>query len=126
MVTETLYRFVYSIILFILLFFDNSYGIAILVWWTLLEGFTNIRITNFYERFMTKEKFDPKLDEVYKINFDSQRALRITVALLIYSTYFLFDNTLWFFPWFIASMWYVSGIVKMCPMAFTLKYIGFR
>lgn len=100
--------------------------IAILIF----EGVTNLRITLIINNVRNKNNtpiFSDESEHSHWINnIDSERILRIVIAILVYSPFLVFPEQLWFLPWFIAGMLILAGITNICPMAMFLKWSGMK
>ncbi|MEK7207363.1 MAG: hypothetical protein AAB134_05710 [Pseudomonadota bacterium] len=63
---------------------------------------------------------------LFTINFEAERALRLAVVGFLMISYVLFNEELWFFPWFIGFALFGAGLSGMCPMVMGFRWLGFR
>ncbi|MDH3513806.1 MAG: DUF2892 domain-containing protein, partial [Gammaproteobacteria bacterium] len=61
-----------------------------------------------------------------RVNFEAERALRLAVAGFLIVSYVFFNESLWFFPWFIGFALFGAGLSGICPMVMGFRWLGFR
>ena len=126
--TERIFRFiqgVYLVATLLLASNDMMYGIIIMYTY---EGLTNLRIPLIVSklRYGKGFKHDPFAREDYRFNFDAERAQRFMAAGFLYITYFVFPDSAWFGPWFLAGIFLMAGFNNVCPSVMLLRWMGFR
>ncbi|MGA7802161.1 MAG: hypothetical protein WCC36_15255 [Gammaproteobacteria bacterium] len=61
-----------------------------------------------------------------RIQFDAERAWRLSVVAMLAVSLFAFPEQLWFFPWFMGFAILGAGLSGVCPVLISLKFAGFR
>jgi hypothetical protein len=127
--TERAYRIILGAVLLGLLFLKWELAIHVYIGLLIFEGITNVRIPILVSRLRFGSHYSP--DSLLspgcsKIPFDAERALRLIVASFLILSYVLFNQALWFFPWFVGAMLLNAGITNICPMVMGLRWSGFR
>jgi hypothetical protein len=127
--TERAYRIILGAVLIGLLFIKWELAIYAYIGLLIFEGITNLRIPLLVSRLRFGSQHSP--DSLLspgcsKIPFDAERALRLIVAGFLILSYVLFNQELWFFPWFVGAMLLNAGITNICPMVMCLRWTGFR
>ncbi len=111
-------------------YFETMVPIYIFLTLLIFEGVTNLRMTLIINKIRDKDNtatFSHEGKHQHWINrVDSERALRLIIALLVYVPFLVFPEQLWFLPWFIAGMLILAGITNICPMAMFLKWSGMK
>ena len=126
--TERSFRLILGGVLILALYLD-SHGLMYAYLSVLLfEGITNYRIPIVVSRLRGgKRREGPEPDaRGTRINFETERALRLIIAVLIVVSFVVFHEELWFVPWFIGFSLVMAGITGICPMAILLTWMGFR
>lgn len=93
------------------------------------EGLTNLRLTLITQRlrFGEIDSLENNACSGRILNrIDSERALRLIVALFLSVPFLVIPDFLWFLPWFTAGMLIMAGITNICPMAMFLKWSGMK
>jgi Protein of unknown function (DUF2892) len=128
--TERTFRIILGAILLAALYFDWRlviYGYIVVL---AFEGITNWRIPMLVSRLQGNSTAgsDCALSpgEKARINFEAERALRLTVAAFLIISYVVFSKELWFFPWFIGFALFGAGLSGICPMVMGFRWAGFR
>lgn len=126
--TERTFRLILGGVLILALCLDSHALMHAYLVVLLFEGITNYRIPIVVSRLrggITLE--EPAKDgRRARINFETERALRLIIAALIFVSFGLFHEDLWFVPWFIGFSLVMAGITGICPMAILLTWTGFR
>lgn len=98
----------------------------------LLEGATNWRLSLLFHQLSGHPTPTPEMmsvfpnHQLFNIPVLAERAWRILVGALLYLSVFVYPEALWFFPWFMGFAILGAGISGVCPMLFSLHYIGFK
>jgi hypothetical protein len=112
------------------LYFDARSAVYGLIALLALEAVTNRRLTVIITQLRRGEWSgeakcaDPAC--ACRFNFESERALRLVLTLLLFIAYVLFYNQLWIVVWFVGFALVAAGLSGICPMILTLKKLGFR
>lgn len=131
--TERFFRLIVGALLLAFLYFDLHNAIAVLMGILFLEGVSSYRIPLLVTRLRANGRAEfPDSSElliescVARIPFDAERAWRITVALMLFISVYVFHEQLWFFPWFMGFAIFGAGLSGVCPVLISLKLVGFR
>lgn len=131
--SERFYRLIVGGLLLALLYFELAGVISILISVLLWEGITNFRIPLILSgiRLARNGSFGDSSElspgaYLTRIAFDAERAWRLTVAGILVLSVFVFNEQLWFFPWFMGFAIFGAGLSGVCPGLISLKLIGFR
>ena len=129
--TERTFRIILGTILLAALYFELPmviYGYIVVL---LFEGITNWRIPILVTRLSGGDlqanpecTLSPGTNAL--INFEAERALRLTVAGFLIVSFVVFGKELWFFPWFIGFALFGAGLSGICPMVMGFRWAGFR
>jgi hypothetical protein len=131
--SERFFRLIVGSLLLAFLYFDLDAGIPALIAVLTLEGITNYRIPVLVSRLRVagQDGFDdsgelaPEAHSA-RIPFDAERAWRLSVAVMLIVTVYVFSEPLWFFPWFMGFAIFGAGLSGVCPVLISLKLLGFR
>ena len=128
--SERAFHLLTGIFLLVALYFDVKpamYGLLVLL---ALEVITNQRLTVIVSRLrhggQNGETKCPDQASACRFNFESERALRLVLVLLLFLSYVLFYRQLWIVTWFVGFALVAAGLSGICPMILTLKKLGFR
>lgn len=127
--SERMYRFILGAALILLLYLQADQLVYVCIGILLFEGTTNWRLPLLVSRLRFGAAFhssDVLHPDCVRIPFDAERMLRLVVALLLISTFVLFPEQTWFFPWFIGFMLFMAGLTNICPMVMALRWLGFK
>lgn len=129
--SNRIYRFLFGLILLVALYFEADYLVYALIITGLLEGITNWRIPILASRLRYHNDGDANegalgINFKQRIPFEAERAWRVLVVSMLGITYFVFPDTLWFFPWFMGFAILGAGVSGVCPFYLGMKWIGFR
>ena len=130
--SERFFRLILGVTLWLSLvlsaFYETMTPIYLYVGFLLFEGITNWRITLIINRIRYGLKSNPTENShknwINKI--DSERALRIMLALLVIISFTVLPDFMWFLPWFFAGMLILAGTTNICPMVMFLKWSGMK
>ncbi len=127
------YRLVFGALLLIALYFEFSYLMYALIAILTFEGITNWRIPLLIQKMRSNPAAIAKSDHTpapvnqkYLFNFEAERAWRLVVALMLFTTYVLFYDKLWFLPWFMGFAIFGAGVSSVCPVLIAIKWAGCR
>lgn len=126
--TERTFRLILGGVLILALYLDSHALIYVYLGVLLFEGITNYRVPLVISRLRggtVREEPAPPARRA-RINFETERALRLIIAMLVVVSFVLFHEGLWFIPWFIGFSLVMAGITGICPMAILLRWMGFR
>lgn len=131
--SERFFRLIVGSLLLAFLYFDLDAGIPALIAVLTLEGITNYRIPVLVSRLRMagQDGFDDSSElapeaHCARIPFDAERAWRLSVAVMLIVTVYVFSEALWFFPWFMGFAIFGAGLSGVCPVLISLKLLGFR
>ena len=130
--SERFFRLILGVTLWLSLvlsaFYQTMTPIYLYVGFLLFEGITNLRITLIINRIRYGLNSPPTENtHKYWINkIDSERALRIMLALLVIISFTVMPDFMWFLPWFFAGMLILAGTTNICPMVMFLKWSGMK
>lgn len=131
--SERFFRLIVGTLLLGFLYFEIPYGIPLLIGVLAAEGLTNCRVPALVTRlrlagesaFEDSSELVPEA-HLARIPFDAERAWRLVVAVMLVITVYLFNEQLWFFPWFMGFAIFGAGLSGVCPVLISLKLMGFR
>lgn len=131
--SERFFRLIVGTLLLGSLYFEISSGIPLLVGVLVIEGLTNYRIPQLVTRmrlagediFEDSSELLPEA-QLARIPFDAERVWRLVVAAMLLVTVYVFNEQLWFIPWFMGFAIFGAGLSGVCPVLISLKLAGFR
>ncbi len=131
--SERFFRLIVGALLLAFLYFELPNAIPVLIGILVLEGITNYRIPLIVSRlrstgqgaFGDSCELSPEA-HLARIPFDAERAWRLAVAVMLAITVYVFNDQLWFFPWFMGFAIFGAGLSGVCPVLISLKLMGFR
>lgn len=131
--SERFFRLIVGALLLGCLYFEVATGIPLLIALLAAEGLTNYRIPTLVTRLRLAggTAFEDSCElmpdaQLVRIPFDAERAWRLVVAVMLVVTVYLFNEQLWFFPWFMGFAIFGAGLSGVCPVLISLKLMGFR
>ena len=132
--SERSYRFIIGFFLWGILiyaaYFETLLPIYLFAGFLAFEGLTNLRITRLTNRLARNSHFETYGEDScqFKIfnKLDSERVLRVVIAIFVVIPLISFHQYTWFLPWFTAGMLIMAGITNICPMAMFLKWSGMK
>lgn len=130
--TERTFRIFFGASLVLALYFDRQPLVLGLIALLAFQGIANWRITHFISRLRHGRKDAAETAcaaaalITTRINFEAERALHLIVAGLLIFTYVVYNQQLWFFPWFIGFALFGAGLSGICPMILVLKAFGLK
>jgi archaellum biogenesis protein FlaJ (TadC family) len=115
-------------VLTVLLYLHLQIGLAIYIGWLVFEGLTNWRLPVLLAKLRGQDPAEVSCsrEKRPRINFDTERALRFSIASFLALSVFALPEILWFFPWFMAIALMMAGITGICPMAMLFRKLGFK
>lgn len=123
--SERFFRVIIGSVLLLALYFKLDQLVYGFIGLLVFEGMTNWRIPTLVSRLLSKEA-QLSAEGTYKIGFEAERMFRLVVASLLALTFIVFPEQAWFFPWFIGIMLLLAGVINVCPMILTFRWLGFR
>lgn len=129
--SNRLYRLTVGLIIVSALYFDALPVIYGLIAVLLFEGVTNFRIPLLLSRLRYGHDGDASegclaIPFKDRIPFAAERAWRLMVGTILLIIFWQFEESLWFFPWFMGFAILGAGASGVCPMFLSLKWLGFR
>lgn len=130
--SERLYLFIIGTYILIGLYFEIDIMIYFLSLWLILEAATNIRLTTLSQKFFHHPV--PAGLTVFqsssRFDYDSLRAWRIMVAVMLGGSFLLLKEQglefVWFIPWFMGFAIMGAGASGVCPVLLLLRWLGFK
>jgi len=127
--SERANRFTLGFCLISFLFLEWNYGVLAIIFVLIFEGITNWRIPTLVSRIryaMEGSTFisEPSLNS--KFSYEAERITRLTVATTICLGYIIYNEMLWFLPYFVGLNLLLAGITGLCPLVMFYKKVGFR
>lgn len=136
---ERHFRLVLGALLLTILYLDLHNAMRVLIGYLLFEGITNLRLPLLvsrwrygFEQSITQRVVTGPIDSVRPVpqtarfGFEAERVLRILLAVLLFCSYFLYNQLLWSVPWFFGITLVGAGLSGICPTLVVLKKIGFQ
>ena len=121
------YRILLGALILTSLYTDVSLAIFITMGTVLLEGVTNFRIPKVVNHLRGIPNDSSENKTTTKINFEAERAFRLSVSSLMLTTYPLGpESMVWFIPWFVGFAVLGAGVSGICPLLTLLRWIGLR
>lgn len=126
--SERIFRIVLGVLILLFLALDMPILVYGYIGLLLFEGITNWRIPILVSKARYGNNYMSSVNACggVKLNFEAERMLRFLVAGFLVLTYVLFNEVLWFFPWFVGVMLLLAGLTNICPMVMSLRWVGFR
>jgi hypothetical protein len=126
--SERLFRIILGFSLLVFLAVDIPELVYAYIGMLLFEGITNWRIPILVSKVRYGDKYAEAVNACsgMKLKFEAERMLRLLVAVFLVLSYVLFNEMLWFFPWFIGVMLSLAGLTNICPMVMALRWAGFK
>lgn len=130
--SERLYLFFIGIYILIGLYFGIDIMIYLLSLWLVFEAVTDIRLTTLSQKLSHKTVPEglTSFQTTLRFDFESLRAWRITVAIMLGGSFLLLKEQgleiVWFFPWFMGFAIMGAGASGVCPVLIFLRWIGFK
>lgn len=127
--SERAYRFVLGAALVLLLYFDLGILIFVYIAGLLCEGISNWRIPILVSRLRYGKDFTDthaRTPGSYRFEFEAERGMRLVFASVLMVSYFILPKEFWYVNWLIGIALFLSGMVNFCPVAFSLRWFGFK
>jgi hypothetical protein len=106
--------------------------IYLLSLWLVFEAVTNVRLTTLSQKLFHKTVPAglTSFQSTSRFNFESLRAWRITVAIMLGGSFLLLKEQgleiVWFLPWFMGFAIMGAGASGVCPVLLLLRWVGFK
>lgn len=133
--SDRIYRLILGTLLLVFLYFDLHDFMLGLIGVTLIEGVTNLRVPRLvaalrsrmggYAEPATYVSLSPR-SKAPRFGCESERMWRLVVGVVLFISYVLYDQQLWFLPWFMGFAIFGAGASGVCPGLFSLKLLGFK
>lgn len=129
--SDRAYRTIVGFSLLIIMYFEFSIAMYIILGLLFVEGLSNYRVPILVgllrkHVFMQDYEYvDVGLVEHPKYNLESERVWRIFISTAVFLSYFLID-ALWFVPWFMGFTIVGAGLSGVCPVLFVIHWFGFK
>ncbi|MBI4685088.1 MAG: DUF2892 domain-containing protein [Nitrospirae bacterium] len=127
--TERTFRLILGLSLVVFLFFDLDTLIYVYIGVLIFEGITNWRIPILISRLRFGEKSQEFLAKnacPFKFDFEAERSFRFVIAGILIITFVIFHEPTWFLPWLLGFGLTMAGITGICPIAISLRWLGFK
>jgi hypothetical protein len=130
--SERFFLFIVGAFILATLYVDIDVMIYGLCLWLLFEGISDIRLTTLSQHLLRKPVPAglTTFRTQQRFNFDAFRAWRLTVAVMLGTSFLLvreYDiEVLWFFPWFMGFAILGAGVSGVCPVLLLIRWLGFR
>ncbi len=132
---DRIYRLILGTLLLVFLYFDLHDLMLALIAVLFIEGITNLRVPRlvaalrsrmgYYGEPVTYVALAPR-SRAPRFTFESERAWRLLVGALLFVSYVLDGQQLWFLPWFMGLAIFGAGVSGVCPGLFSLKLMGLK
>lgn len=129
--SDRTYRLIFGALLLLSLYFDLDYLTYSLIAIMFLEGVTNWRIPLLVKKVRGTSNINVHADNSlashnspHRFDIEAERIWRLAIASMLFITYALFYNTLWFFPWFLGFAILGAGASGVCPGLLAFKWVG--
>lgn len=127
--SDRTYRLILGTLLLVSLYFEISYLMYFLIGLLFFEGATNLRLPLVLSRLQGKSTANGNLAPIQhkgRFGLEAERAWRLIVGLMLFVTYVLFYDEMWFFPWFMGFAIFGAGTSGVCPVLIAVKWAGCR
>jgi hypothetical protein len=127
--SERLFRIILGASLLLLLSMQWHDFIYAYIGIVMFEGITNLRVPILISKARYGSNYNDAVKEcggTEKFSFEAERMLRLLVATFLIVSFVLFNDVLWFFPWFIGVMLLMAGLTNICPMVMGLRWLGLK
>ena len=131
--TDRMYRALLGFLLLAALTFDADIMVYFLIVILFFEGVTGLLLSKIVCRLRNclnlehnpVEYMQTPYNTSFRFNFDSERAWRLVMGLVLALTYYFYEQ-LWFFPWFIGFAVFGAGVSGVCPALIAIRWAGFK
>lgn len=127
--SERTNRFALGFCLIGFLFLEWNYGVYAIIFALVFEAITNLRIAKLLPgvQFATNGiNSETDSSRIFKYNYEAERITRFTVATTICLGYIVYNELLWFLPYFVGLNLLLAGVTGLCPLVMFYKRIGFK
>ena len=114
------------------LYIEIELLIYVLCLWLAFEGITDLRLTTMSQQLLKKTVPTGLIffQSREKFSFDSFRAWRIVVAIMLGGSMLLLHEenveVVWFIPWFMGFAILGAGVSGVCPVLLFIRWLGFK
>lgn len=132
MMTDSLYRLLFGLILLTSLYLDTSVIVYALIGMAMFEGITNLRVPLLVNRFILKSGSDQPVVNDTAVNtstrfsMEAEQVWRLVVGGMIAVIYLFYSAEIWLLLWFMGFAIFGAGLSSICPILLAFKGIGFR
>ena len=133
--SDRTYRLILGTLLLVFLYFDLHKLMLALIAVLFIEGVTNLRVPRLiaavrrrvgrYSEPVTYVTVAPRA-KAPRFGCESERAWRLVVGVVLLLSYVLYNQQLWFLPWFMGFAIFGAGVSGVCPGLYSLRLIGFK
>ena len=130
--SDRIYLFLVGLSVLTALYLESNLMIYVLVVILILEGVSGFTLPRISQK-IRKIQLEPGLLQYTKppkFNFEAFRVMRLTLAVVILTSYLLVHEynieTLWFFPWFMGFAVLGAGVSGVCPVYLAIRWLGFK
>jgi len=129
---DRIFRAIYGSTILAALYWDLNMVMQLLIAVLLLEGISNWRLSLLLQKLLPQSVTDGAVmsifpsKQLFHIPCIAERAWRVLVAVILYLSVFLYPEPLWALPWFMGFAILGAGISGVCPMLFSLHFVGFK
>lgn len=126
--TNRTYRLLLGTAILLILYFDLTRAMYVLIGVLFFEGLTNWRIPLLVDRILQRPDAHTEHMEPRAINWPPQaeQAWRLLIGLMLLLTAVVFKDVVWFMPWFLGFAILGAGVSGVCPGLFGLRAVGCR
>jgi len=127
--SDRTYRLILGTLLLVSLYLEIDYLMYFLIGMLFFEGATNLRVPLLLRRPQGESVATGNpapIQRKTRFNLEAERAWRLIVGLMLFITYLLFYDTMWFFPWFMGFAIFGAGASGVCPVLIGVKWAGCR
>jgi hypothetical protein len=127
--SDRAYRLILGTLLLVSLYLEASYLIYFLIGMLFFEGVTNLRVPLVADKLRGVERAGSNVSTAEvktRFSFEAERAWRLSVGLMLFVTFVLFYEKLWFFPWFLGFAIFGAGASGVCPGLIGIRWAGCR
>jgi len=127
-----LYNILFGSLLLIDLYFELNYIIYALIGIVYFEAATNIMLPKYLTKLpiaiLNNDSFPSPADDprACRFKFNADRVWKLFVGTLLFVSFVLYFQYLWFIPWFLGFAILGAGISNVCPMLEMIRFAGFK
>jgi len=130
--TERHFRLLLGLLLLALLYFEYFRAVHYLAAYLLFEAITDLRLPRVISRLLRRDTgsvadVQPmNIHAPVRFGFEAERALRVTIVLILVMAVWVYPHQLWWMAWFVGFALVGAGVSGICPMLTSLRILGFR